>query len=76
MRIVIIYIYACLSSPDGQKHGDCPEFRSLSRASEMAAQKLRDEFKVQEFDPATKEEYAGLGKRLRDTWGFDLAESR
>jgi hypothetical protein len=39
----------------------------LSPAGKIATQKLRDEFKVQEFDPATKEEYAGLGKLLRDT---------
>jgi ABC-type phosphate/phosphonate transport system substrate-binding protein len=48
----------------------------LSPEGKIATQKLRDEFKVQDFEPATKEEYAGLGKLLRDTWGFDLAESR
>jgi ABC-type phosphate/phosphonate transport system substrate-binding protein len=47
----------------------------LSPEGKIATQKLRDEFKVQDFEPATKEEFAGLGKLLRDTWGFDLAES-
>jgi hypothetical protein len=31
---------------------------------------------VQDFEPATKAESAGLGNLLRDIWGFDLAESR
>lgn len=48
----------------------------LSPEGKAATQKLRDEFKVQDFEAATKEEYAGLGKLLRDTWGFDVAESR
>jgi ABC-type phosphate/phosphonate transport system substrate-binding protein len=48
----------------------------LSSEGRAATQKLRDEFKVQDFEPATEVEYAGLGKLLRDTWGFDLAESR
>ncbi|BAV32456.1 hypothetical protein SCL_0132 [Sulfuricaulis limicola] len=48
----------------------------LSPEGKIATQKLRGEFKVEDFEPATKAEYAGLGKLLRDTWGFDLAESR
>lgn len=48
----------------------------LSPESKQATQKLLEEFKVQNFEPATKEEYAGLGKLLRDTWGFDLNEPR
>jgi hypothetical protein len=48
----------------------------LSPEGKIATQKLRDEFKVQDFEPATKAESAGLGNLLRDIWGFDLAESR
>ena len=48
----------------------------LSPEGKIATRKLLDEFKLQDFEPATKEEYAGLGRLLRDVWGFDLAESR
>ncbi|MHB1140274.1 MAG: phosphate/phosphite/phosphonate ABC transporter substrate-binding protein [Sulfuricaulis sp.] len=48
----------------------------LSSEGKVATRKLLAEFKLQDFEPATKEEYAGLGKLLRDVWGFDLAESR
>lgn len=48
----------------------------LSPEGKIATQKLLAEFKLQDFEPATKEEYAGLGMLLRDTWGFDLAGSR
>lgn len=48
----------------------------LSPEGTAAAQKLLDEFKIKHFEPATKEEYAGLGKLLRDVWGFDLDASR
>jgi len=48
----------------------------LSPEGKVATQKLLAEFKLQDFEPATKEEYAGLGKLLRDVWGFGLAESR
>ena len=43
----------------------------LSPEGQIATQKLRGEFNVKDFEPATKEEYMGLGKLLRDTWGFD-----
>ncbi len=42
----------------------------LSDAGKAASQRLLAEFKTKNFEPATKEEYAGLGKLLRDTWGF------
>jgi ABC-type phosphate/phosphonate transport system substrate-binding protein len=48
----------------------------LSPEGKVATRKLLAEFKLQDFEPATKEEYADLGKLLRDVWGFDLAESR
>lgn len=48
----------------------------LSPEGKVVTRKLLAEFKLQDFEPATKEEYAGLGKLLRDVWGFDLAESR
>ncbi|MHB8535036.1 MAG: phosphate/phosphite/phosphonate ABC transporter substrate-binding protein [Sulfuricaulis sp.] len=43
----------------------------LSPEGEVATQKLRGEFNVKDFVPATKDEYMGLGKFLRDTWGFE-----
>jgi len=43
----------------------------LSEDGKAATQKLRAEFKAKNFEPATKEEYAGLGKLLRDVWGFE-----
>ncbi len=44
----------------------------LSPEGNAATQKLRTEFKMKQFVPATPQEYAGLGKYLRDVWGFDL----
>lgn len=44
----------------------------LTPEGKAATQKLRGEFKVEDFEPATKAEYAGLGKLLRDVWGFEL----
>jgi ABC-type phosphate/phosphonate transport system substrate-binding protein len=43
----------------------------LSPEGQAATLKLRQEFKVENFEPASKEEYTGLGKLLRSTWGFD-----
>jgi len=48
----------------------------LSPAGQAATQRMRQEFKIENFEPASKEEYAGLGKLLRDTWGFDTNEPR
>lgn len=44
----------------------------LSPEGAEATQKLREVFKVQALQPATVEEYRGLGKLLRDVWGFEL----
>jgi ABC-type phosphate/phosphonate transport system substrate-binding protein len=44
----------------------------LSPEGTAATQKLRDVFKVQALSPATMEEYQGLGKLMRDIWGFEL----
>jgi len=44
----------------------------LSPEGAAATQKLREVFKMQALLPATVEEYQGLGKLLRDVWGFDL----
>jgi len=44
----------------------------LSPEGAAATQKLRDVFKIQALLPATVEEYQGLGKLLRDVWGFEL----
>jgi ABC-type phosphate/phosphonate transport system substrate-binding protein len=44
----------------------------LSPEGVIATQKLRDVFKIQTLEPATAEEYQGLGKLLRDVWGFEL----
>jgi ABC-type phosphate/phosphonate transport system substrate-binding protein len=44
----------------------------LSAEGAAATQKLREVYKVQALAPATVEEYQGLGKLLRDVWGFDL----
>ncbi len=58
-----------------------PEMREkISRAlmsseGNLATEKLRSEFKVPQFVPATAQEYAGLGKYLRDVWGFDLTST-
>lgn len=43
----------------------------LSPEGAAATQKLRDMFKVPGLLPATPEEFQGLGKLLRDTYGFD-----
>lgn len=44
----------------------------LSPEGATATQKLRDVFKVQALLPATVEEFQGLGKLMRDVWGFEL----
>ncbi|HWR88544.1 MAG TPA: PhnD/SsuA/transferrin family substrate-binding protein [Acidiferrobacterales bacterium] len=44
----------------------------LSPEGAAATQKLRDVFKVQALAPATVEEFQGLGKLMRDVWGFEL----
>ncbi len=44
----------------------------LSAEGAAATQKLREAYKVQALAQATVEEYQGLGKLLRDVWGFDL----
>jgi len=43
----------------------------LSPEGAAATQPLRDIYKVPALLPATAEEYQGLGKFLRDVWGFD-----
>ena len=40
--------------------------------TDAATQKLREVFKIQNLVAATEEEYQGLGKLLRDVYGFDL----
>jgi len=55
-----------------------PELRSklaealLTEEGKAATKRLRDEFKGQDFVPARKEEYEGLGMLMRDVWGFEL----
>lgn len=44
----------------------------LSPEGATATQKLREVYKVQTLSPATVEEYQGLGKLMRDVWGFGL----
>lgn len=44
----------------------------LSPEGAVATQKLREVFKIQNLVAATDEEYQGLGKLLRDVYGFDL----
>ena len=45
----------------------------LSAEGAVATQKLRDVYKIQAaMQPATEEEFKGLGKLLRDVWGFNL----
>jgi ABC-type phosphate/phosphonate transport system substrate-binding protein len=44
----------------------------LSAEGAAATQKLREVYKVQALVPATVEEYQGLGKLMRDIWGFEL----
>jgi ABC-type phosphate/phosphonate transport system substrate-binding protein len=43
----------------------------LSPEGAAATQKLRDTYKVANLVPATADEYQGLGKLLRDVWGFE-----
>ena len=43
----------------------------LSPEGAIATQKLREVFKIQNLVPVNAEEYQGLGKYLRDVWGFD-----
>ena len=44
----------------------------LSPEGAAATQKLREVYKVQALLPATVEEFQGLGKLMRDVWGFEL----
>ena len=44
----------------------------LSPDGATATQKLREVYKVQALLSATVDEYQGLGKLLRDVWGFEL----
>jgi ABC-type phosphate/phosphonate transport system substrate-binding protein len=44
----------------------------LSPEGTTATQKLRDVFKIQPLLPASTNEYQGLGKLMRDVWGFEL----
>ncbi len=44
----------------------------LSPEGAAATQKLRDVYKIQALLPATVDEYQGLGKLMRDVWGFEL----
>lgn len=43
----------------------------LSPEGVTATQKLRDIFKVQALEPATVDEYQGLGRLVRNEWGFE-----
>ncbi len=47
----------------------------LSPEGLAATQKLRAQFKAKQFVPATDQEYSGLGRYMRDVWGFDLPSS-
>ncbi|OGI42950.1 MAG: hypothetical protein A2150_03925 [Candidatus Muproteobacteria bacterium RBG_16_64_11] len=55
-----------------------PELRTklaealMTEEGKAATKRLRDEFKGQDFVPAKKEEYEGLGILMRDVWGFEL----
>jgi ABC-type phosphate/phosphonate transport system substrate-binding protein len=44
----------------------------LSPEGVAATQQLREIFKIQALEPANVDEYQGLGKLLRDVWGFGL----
>jgi ABC-type phosphate/phosphonate transport system substrate-binding protein len=44
----------------------------LSPEGAVASQKLRDVYKIQSLLAATVDEYQGLGKLMRDVWGFEL----
>ncbi len=43
----------------------------LSPEGQAATEKLRDAFKVPKLVPATADEFKGLGKLLKDVWGFE-----
>jgi ABC-type phosphate/phosphonate transport system substrate-binding protein len=43
-----------------------------SKAGEQATAKLREEFKGQNFVPATREEYEKHHVLMRDVWGFEI----
>lgn len=43
----------------------------LSAEGAVASQKLLERFKVKSLEAATVEEYQGLGRLLRDVWGFE-----
>jgi ABC-type phosphate/phosphonate transport system substrate-binding protein len=45
----------------------------LSPDGAAVAKGLLERFKKTEFVPATREEYQGLGRVLKDVWGFDRA---
>lgn len=47
----------------------------MSPQGSIATQQLRAQFKADHFLPATDQEYAGLGRYMRDVWGFDLTSS-
>lgn len=44
----------------------------MSPEGAAATQKMREVFKIEKLVPATEEEYQGLGKLLRDVYGFEL----
>jgi ABC-type phosphate/phosphonate transport system substrate-binding protein len=45
----------------------------LSDEGKRATQRMREDFKGQDFVPATAKEYEGLGIFLKDSWGFGSA---
>lgn len=44
----------------------------LSPEGMTATEKMREVFKIEKLVPATEEEYQGLGRLLRDVYGFEL----
>jgi len=44
----------------------------LSSEGLAASEKMREAFKVPKFEAASVEEYQGLGRLLRNEWGFEL----
>jgi len=42
----------------------------LSPEGAAATQKMREMFKIKQLEAASNEEYSGLGRLLRDVWGF------
>lgn len=44
----------------------------LSPEGLVASEKMREAFKVSKFEAASVEEYQGLGRLLRNEWGFEL----